>query len=292
MAIAVEPTTAQPAASHTAGNSSGSETIKLDTKDGVELFCQFYEGKPSTQTVPVILIHELKGQSGEWAATAKTLQAAGHSVIVPDLRGHGESTEQTLPTGGAARKLKAERLRADDFKKMVTMDLEAVKKFLLQKHNNEELNIDMLTVAGSEFGATIGALWTAQDWTWPLVAGQKQGQDVKALVMLSPRMTYKGLNMAPATKSRAFGEIAVFVVYGQTGKQGGETRRLYKIVERAQQDRAKPRTFEWAIETNLQGAKLLQEKNLKVAETISKFINAQIVDRADDFPYKKRERTN
>jgi pimeloyl-ACP methyl ester carboxylesterase len=271
-----------------AAKKTAAESVKLKTKDGVELHCSFYEGKASTQTVPVMLVHGLDGQAGEWASTAKKLQAAGFSVIVPDLRAHGQSTKQTSPDGSKERQLRAERLRGDDYKKFVTMDLEAVKKFLVKKHNDEELNIDMLTIVGSEFGAIVSSLWTAQDWSWPLVAGQKQGQDVKALVLLSPPPAFKGMSVLPATKSRAFQNIAIFVAYGKDGKRGNETKRLCKTIEKSQKNVSEPRVFEWAIPTKLQGVKLLQESKLGVAGSIVKFIKAQVVDRAEDYPYKSR----
>lgn len=265
-------------------------SVNLTTKDGVDLHCEFYECKePSSGTVPVILVHGYDGHSGEWAAVAKKLQDAGHSVIVPDLRGHGKSTSRTAAGGQAGKALRPERLRAADLEKMITMDMESVKKFLMKKHNNEELNIDMLTLIGSEFGSIVAALWTAQDWSWPLVGGQKQGQDVKAIALLSPLPSYKGLTLAPAIKSPAFGEIAAFVVYGKSGKRGSDAKRLFKTIERAQQANREPRAFEWAIDTKLQGMKLLQERKSQIAQAFEKFIGVQIVARADEFPYKKRE---
>jgi hypothetical protein len=147
----------------------------------------------------------------------------------------------------------------------------------------------MLTVVGSEFGSIVAALWTAQDWSWPPVGGQKQGQDVKAIVLLSPLPSYKGLTLAPAIRSPAFGEIATFVVYGKSGKRGSDAKRLFKTIERAQQANSEPRAFEWAFDTKLQGMKLLQEKFKIVKTDVKRFIGAQIVARADEFPYKKRE---
>lgn len=272
-----------------APKSSKASPVDLTTKDGVDLHCEFYEGEPSSGTVPVILVHGFEGHSSEWAAVAKTLQAAGHSVIVPDLRGHGKSTAHTDDGGQAGKALRPERLRAGDLEDMVTRDMESVKKFLMKKHNNEELNIDMLTVVGSEFGAVVAGLWTAQDWSWPAVGGQKQGQDVKAVVLLSPLPSFKGLNLAPAIKSPAFGEISAFVVYGKSGKRGSDARRLFKTIERTQHGRTEPRVFEWPIDTKLQGMKLLQERQSGIAKAIQEFIDAQVVQRAGEFPYKKRE---
>ena len=282
---AQSPPTKQPAVA------AKSTPVKLTTKDGVELHCVFYEGSKTTETVPVILIHGYEGHSGQWAKTAVVLQAKGHSVIVPDLRGHGGSTERTDAAGRAQKKLTPARLRRDDLERMVTMDLEAVKKFLLEKHNQEELNIDRLTVVGSELGSIVAALWTVRDWSWPLVGGQRQGQDVKAIAMLSPMAGYKGLSMQRALTFPAFQEIAALVVYGKKGKAGEASHRIFKSLERVHNANAKPRVYEWGIDTNLQGAKLLQERRLGIAKLIAEFIQTQIVENGGDYPYQKRDQT-
>lgn len=284
------PAAAQPQPTEKPTAKSKSVTVQLETKDGVDLHCAYYEGSKTTETVPVILIHGFDGHAGEWAKTAAQLQAQGYSVVVPDLRGHGKSTQRTDVDGRPARKLTPARLRRDDLERMVTMDLEAVKKFLLGKHNQEELNIDRLTVVGSEFGSIIAALWTVRDWSWPLVAGQRQGQDVKAIVLLSPIAGYKGLNLQQAITAPAFKEIAALVVYGKNGKVGDGARRIFKSLERVHNENAKPRVYEWAIDTNLQGAKLLQQRKLGIAKLIAEFIDSQIVQNGGDYPYQKRDR--
>ena len=81
-------------------------------------------------------------------------------------------------------------------------DIEACKRFLLRENNEGELNIELLTVvAAGEMGAVIGLNWVAMDWSWPILPGRKQGQDVKALVLLSPGQSFKGVTGAPGANA-------------------------------------------------------------------------------------------
>ena len=70
------------------------EDITLTTKDGVVLHCSWYPGVNEKETVPIILLHGWEEDRHVYKDYALFLQQKhGHAVIVPDLRGHGESTE-------------------------------------------------------------------------------------------------------------------------------------------------------------------------------------------------------
>ena len=61
------------------------------TTDGVEIAAWHYPAPESAPPVAtVILIHDLGGSHRTVEPLAKSLQAAGCTVVVPDLRGHGE----------------------------------------------------------------------------------------------------------------------------------------------------------------------------------------------------------
>ena len=67
--------------------------LTLKTRDGVLLQATFYPGNKGKETVPVILLHGYKGSSSEYNQLAPYLQQTGCAVMVPDLRGHGASTQ-------------------------------------------------------------------------------------------------------------------------------------------------------------------------------------------------------
>ena len=76
------------------------EHIILDTPDGVRLKCTYFAppklkdpeaSVSATPAMPFILLHGWDGDRRQLLKYGLYLQKAGHAVIVPDLRGHGQS---------------------------------------------------------------------------------------------------------------------------------------------------------------------------------------------------------
>lgn len=59
-------------------------------------------GGPHGSRRPLVLLHGLAGQAGEWDALARLLRADGHRVIALDQRGHGASERHPADTSRAA----------------------------------------------------------------------------------------------------------------------------------------------------------------------------------------------
>ena len=183
------------------------ENFFLRTKDGWNIFCTFYGPKKGVRSgklvVPIIMLHGWGGQGSEYAELATVLQSWGFASIVPDLRGHGRSVSvvRRKPNGEEEDKVvKTDDLTAPDMDGMVN-DVEALKKVLVDKNNKAELNIEMLTVVAAEVGTIVAMNWAALDWSWPVMPSFKQGQDVKALVLLTPQQTFKRMNANTALNS-------------------------------------------------------------------------------------------
>ena len=73
------------------------EDLVLPTADGVQLAVTYYPGPvypgvKDKQIIPVVLLHMWKESRNDYKDLAPYLQRSGFAVIVPDLRGHGEST--------------------------------------------------------------------------------------------------------------------------------------------------------------------------------------------------------
>jgi hypothetical protein len=185
--------------------------------------------------------------------------------------------------------LDAAKMRKPDFEKMVTQDLEAVKRFLITEHNQRKLNVDMLCVVGTEMGALAGLYWTVHDWNWPTLAGgRRQGKDVKALIMISPPMGFKGVSANPPLANDAIRKrLAVQILYGKTGKPAAAARRMHSTLGRETGDAAgyDLRSFD----TSLQGTALFTEKQLNVSGFIASFIKKHVVDKEAAMPWKARE---
>lgn len=275
------------------------EDIELETKDGVELAVTYYASLEGKDAVPVILLHDLKGDSRDLSGLALYLQSIGHAVIVPDLRGHGGSTRRSRPGGGNGR-LDAARLSKVDIMAMSSAqgDVERVKKFLMEQNNQGKLNIEKLCVLGAGMGATVAVNWAALDWSWPQLSGRKQGQDVKALILVSPEWSFKGVPVTAAVNSPAVRQaMSVMLIVGAGDSSSKrDTQRILKSIEKYRE--APPSDPKEAAEkqdlfyrepnTSLSGTKMLREKSLALNEVIGTFIQLRLVNKK--FPWTDRAR--
>ncbi len=259
------------------------ENTVLTTGDDVTITATYYPSKLK-KAVPVILLHSSKGNRGDLVNLALQLQQAGHAVIVPDLRGHGESARGTDRPG---------ELRSTDYLAIVEPggDLETIKRFLIAKNNAGDINIEKLCVVGVEMGAVVALNWAARDWSWPALATGKQGEDVKALVLISPEWTFKGLRINEAVAHpNVRQDLAVLLVVGKrNGKLLSEAKRLHAALERYHAPaggEAQTLVFN-TPQTALQGSRLLNEKSMHVDDAILKFIDARVAKQP--IPWSERK---
>ena len=250
------------------------EEVTLKTNDDLLLHATFFPGTHLKESLPIILLHGFKGDRHDLDGLATFLQKQGHAVIVPDLRGHGDSTEFRRPPGERNGKIEAGNLRQADFAAMIDSDVEAVKGFLKEKNNEGELNIDKLCVVGvSEMGCLVAAGFSQHDWAWPPLATGKQGQDVKGLVLISPEANFKGLRMADAVNDAALrSQVAVLLIAGnRRNKSKQEFNNLYDGFKKYHEANKKD-LVKFLPDSSLQGAKLISEASLKVNQKIAEFV--------------------
>lgn len=176
----------------------GKHVPKLLTIDGVELAVSYYPSNKGKEAVPVVLLHMTGRNRQDFVSLAVRLQAEGHAVLIPDLRGHGDSTRRR----GQSAALTSDNLTRIAYQKMVRCDMLRLKQFLLKENNDGKLNIEKLTLVGAELGAAVALSWTYLDWIIPTEGNKKMGQDVKALVLVSPNWTTPGLSPQMAVSSR------------------------------------------------------------------------------------------
>ncbi len=263
------------------------EDVTLETDDGVTIEATYYGSLQGKNAVPIILLHGYKGDRRDFDELALYLQNLGHAVIAPDLRGHGDSTR--LVRNGSTINLDSSRLRKDDIQAMSGLggDVECVKRFLMRKNNAGELNIEKLCVIGADMGATVALYWAGRDWSLPLLPGRKQGQDVKALVLISPQWSFKGipisvpLNLRPIER-----ELSMMMIVGtgdSTSLSGAKrihnTLKKYRTAPPADPKEAKDKQdlFFTTPDTILSGAKMLSEKSLNLNSKIATFIDWRLV---------------
>lgn len=284
------------------------EDIVLTTKDGIKLHCTYYPGgmvqtsaekgkedfkeKPGKSVVPIVLIHSHKGKRSDFESLALNLQRLGHAVLVPDLRGHGQSSKPLLP---GKREWDVEKLGKDDLAAM-TLDWIAIKRFLRTENNQEKLNLELLCLVGAEMGASLAVAWADYDWSLPTIPAYKPGKDVKAVVLLSPVQQFRGLNISTLLgKSDIRGLLAFLVAVGEEDpKAFTEAKTVYNRVEKLHpgletlEPKDRP-VFLIPLKTQLQGTKLLTSNALPIQQNIATFINWRLVDYADRLTWSKRE---
>jgi pimeloyl-ACP methyl ester carboxylesterase len=281
------------------------EDIDLSTEDGLEMKATYYPGTKAEESIPVILVHGLKGSrkdfTQEQGLAAFLQERFGCAVIVPDLRGHGDSTR--LKKGTRTETLKAEKLQPAQHMAMVTQDLRAVKNFLWKKNNAKELNIDKLMVIGTEAGATVALNFAAYDAVGyehgQARYGQlKLGKFVRAAVLISPVSNVTGLKTAQIMKMpEIVHDLPVMLTAGKQSKDYfADADRFCKQFKNARppaEDDKPENITVWfynKIDTKLQGAKLLNEPSLAVNEKIGKFFSARMVTNpaAKEWGWKER----
>lgn len=263
--------------------------MTLQTKDGVQLGVTYYEGSKNKDTVPVILLHDEKGSRADMAPLALLLQTEGHAVIVPDLRGHGTSTIKA----GEARPLQADRLPMNEYINMAGPqgDLEACKAYLMERNRAGELNIEKLCVVGAGMGASVGICWAVVDWSWPVLATGKQGQDVKALVLISPRFVYKSLNLNQVLATPVVQkELDFYIAVGKADRAAEQdASRIYTMIERLRPTPTEPQNkdifFDNTYDTRLQGTNLLSSGDT-LMNRIVQFIDVRLVKQ--NYPWTQR----
>ncbi|HEY2881906.1 MAG TPA: alpha/beta fold hydrolase [Pirellulales bacterium] len=259
------------------------------TYDGVQLSATYYptrlEKQAAKDAVPVLLLHQWKGSRADYNDLALDLQKAGCAVLVPDLRGHGQSTRRVMPDG-KERQIDPAQISKADMEAMAYAeqagagDVEVCKSYLMAKNNAGELNIDKLVVVGAEMGASLAVNWSDRDWSWaPLLGAGKQGQFVKAVVLISPNWTFKGFNIAPAVADRDFAaNVSWLIAVGsQDSKALSEAKRMQQGLERFLPPPAtpgRPLVEFLPYPTSLEGTKLLPTQ--KLAGEIVKFIDQQV----------------
>jgi pimeloyl-ACP methyl ester carboxylesterase len=263
------------------------EDVSLSTKDGLNIKATYYPGTGKKDAVPFILVHGFEGQRGDFHSLAVYLQSLGHAAIAPDLRAHGQSKMQR--GGAGAITLDPDKLTRAGLEDMV-WDIQACKTFLMEKNNAGELNIEQLCVVGAEFGAILAAHWAALDWSQQDLPAYKLGKDVKALVLLSPPSSAKGVTIQkalahPAVKT----QLAVLLVAGsEDSKASAEVKKLHSSFQaghaRNQDDKA---IYLVQPDTTLSGTKLLGS-GLEVKEMIASFVDKRLVDRKSEFAWQNR----
>ena len=262
----------------------------LVTRDLVSLAATFYPGAADKNTVPVILLHDHKGSRKDFKVLAPYLAKQGYAVLAPDLRGHGDSTSKLGVRSGRRQiiKLDAAKMRAGDFAQIAVDDMGALRRFLVVKNNAGELNLNKLVILGMEMGAAVAIDWAVYDWSFPDYPGLKQSKDVKALVLISPKRSYSGLQTTQSLSHGAIQSVlSIMIVVGkEDSKAFSDADRIHGKIDSIRREEfpglspaetlEKKTLWFFPAPTKLQNAKLLNAKPLNLPGSIHKFIDLRV----------------
>jgi pimeloyl-ACP methyl ester carboxylesterase len=248
------------------------------------------------RTPPVIVVHDVGGSETDVEEFAGYLQRTfGYAVITPDLRGHGGSKK----SGGI--EIDGERLSAAEFAAL-TLDIEACKKYLIDRNDAGDLNIDMLSAVAVGKSCIPAVNWALADWNFPVLSGRRQGQDIKAISLVSPVQAFKGSRMTAALKAPLFSGkdfdnfLQVLVAAGSNdGEMLKEAETIIHIVER---DRPQGKSADGKDEGpdgvfpitdyRQNGADLLRSDAGDLPLMIGQLIYFEVYSKGDQFPWMER----
>lgn len=202
----------------------------LTTRDGVKINAFYFASDKGKDAVPVLIIHDWGGQSSPYGVLVEALHNAGFAVLIADLRGHGASDREVADVRDA-RKFNPSQMNKRDIQDILIRDLEAAKGFLKDENNAERLNLNSLVLIGAGEGAVLAANWAASDWSFPSIGSVKQGQDVKALVFVSPDKQLKGVTINPIYNDANLMRLPTLIVSGRNGPESDDVERLAKRIE-------------------------------------------------------------
>ena len=277
--------------------SSDREKVQLRTSDGVELMAEYYPVTAGRDSPVVVMLADQGESCIVFRSLATRLQNPEEgepcAVLAVDLRGQGDSKTQRLP-GGAARDLSGEKLGRAGLNAMVRDDMEAVRRFLVEKNDAGELNLNRLSVVGIGMGALIATQAAALDWSAPILNTGKQGQDVKALVLVSPPWKYMGVGMMNALRQRGVrSEVAFLILYGEENKDSRTSaERITKQLEKARGDQPPPtEDFLPTVlmvggKSSLAGTDWLKQAGSKAEELIVRYVRQHTAE--PNHPWVKR----
>ncbi len=288
------PAKADETAGATPAKADEPEEITLTTEDGLILKASYYAGANGQDSIPVVLLHGFKGSRKDFAEMAPKLQKdLGCAVLVPDLRGHGDSTK--MKNGGI---LNPARLKQRDFAAMASQDMAAIRLFLLEENNGQgktpRLNMNKLCVVGVGMGAGVALEFARNDWNSSPVGRFQTGGFCKALVLISPELrSAHGVSLLEILKDENVrSQPSVMLLFGKDGSKAKDAERVNKLLEPAHRlsgstdktdkpDKDKKdeqSLFYVPLETALQGSNLLTENSLGVPDLIKQFVSRRLIE--------------
>ncbi len=256
------------------------EDKTLYAKDGVEIKITYFKSTAGQDAAVVVMLHGKGGTRQIWKSHAEGFQKNDFAVVTVDLRGHGESV---IEKSGSSTGKKGDTgsPKARDYAAMVAGDMEAVKKFLFEEHQKKQLNMNKMGIIAADMSTPVAIAYMELDWEKKphedaptLALGTPRGQDVQALVLLSPETTAPGVNV---TKSLSYIRVlnrSVMLGVGSKNKVDlTAANKMYELLAPKKEEYIEIKRYDTPLEgTNLLG------KDFGVEKDMLDFLNKHLKD--------------
>lgn len=182
-----------------------SKKISLKTSDNVEIIGNYYNTNDANAPA-VVLLHMIPATKESWRGLAKNLNSAGFQSLAIDLRGHGESE-----SGPEDYKNFSDIQHQASIK-----DVNAGVEFFLSKG----VPMEKISLIGASIGANLSLEFQASH------------PEIKASVLLSPGLNYKGIETEPLIKKINRDQSIFLVAGGDNDEYSTETvQKLHALAK-------------------------------------------------------------
>jgi esterase/lipase len=173
--------------------------IELTASDGMKIIGSLQQAKTNKA---IIFLHQLNSSKEEFDFFAEKMNSKGFTVLSIDLRGHGESHFKN------SENFYWQNFAVQDFLRMKN-DVVAAYNYL-----KNELNLTEIYLVGASIGANTALNFSAEN-------------EVKALVLLSPSLDYKGIT---TSNSAQLISIPVFIACSKEDSSFDSCKELIELI--------------------------------------------------------------
>ena len=249
------------------------ESKTVATSDRWPLHFDYYKKIQSKDTPVVVALHGKGSDALVWKnAFGNELCDQGYAVIAVDLRKHGQSKGNAQDVSD---------LTSNDYVAMVTRDMAAVKQFIFEEHQLGHLNMRKMAIIAPQMSAPIAVNFADLDWKQrpyddaPIPAARTpRGQDVRALILVSPDERLTKVNTNKALRFLTFNRVAFLFCLGtKDSLDKGQAKRMHQFA--AANPKNKERVFFEKYPSNMRGTDLINRVP-KVKGHILDFLNKYV----------------
>jgi hypothetical protein len=287
----------------------GSNDVEFKTFDGVRISGKLYagaggKGKPDACVLLIPNFDLKKGggiQQEGYDELAKGLQDEGYTVLSFDFRGFGDSktvdplvfwkqshnnpnfVRRRMVGGKLPEKIDHKDFLNTNYVQYFVNDIAAAKAFLDQENDNKTCNSSNVVVIGAGYGATLGAMWIAnecrrrKDLAGPLAGvpmlGDIESENIAGAVWLSLQPSLPGGKQVPLTKWIIEGgkahKIPMAFIHGKGDTvSGGFSARMSEAIK----GKGKNKDYEFTGAKEIDNTKLVGNQLLQNALGTQKWI--------------------